>query len=143
MLLPVPIGYFVAIFLMISGLLNCMEFLNSHEEFSSRAELLNGLACNGWGIIASSVILLLIQINKQLENLRFAAVSATTSPIKTTKTKNENSELNEKLSNIPTIAKLRQNQPLPPDSNINRTPPSPTQKTGKSDPGRLNYFKVD
>ena len=71
MLLPIPIGYFVAIFLIISGVLNCMEFLDARPEDCTRADLLNGLAHEGWGIIAASCILLLIQINRQLESLRF------------------------------------------------------------------------
>lgn len=77
MLLPIPIGYFVATFLLVSGLLNCMEYLNNKPENCSRAVLLNGLAEAGWPIIAASVILLLIQLNRQMEKLR---LEATTSP---------------------------------------------------------------
>lgn len=74
MLLPIPIGYFVSIFLFISGVLNCMEYLDNKPEDCTRAALLNGLAEAGWPIIAGSVLLLLIQINKQLEQLRLQVV---------------------------------------------------------------------
>lgn len=73
MLLPIPIGYFVSIFLLISGTLNCLEYLANKPENCTRAVLLNGLAEAGWPIIAGTVILLLIQLNKQMEQLRLHA----------------------------------------------------------------------
>ena len=73
MLLPSPLGYFVSVFLLISGVLNCMEFLNNKPANCTRAVLLNGLAEAGWPIIVASVVLLLIQLNRQLEKLRLNA----------------------------------------------------------------------
>lgn len=70
MLLPVPLGYFVSTFLIICGTLNCLDYLAHKPENCTRAVLLNGLAEAGWPIIAASIILLLIQVNKQLEKLR-------------------------------------------------------------------------
>lgn len=70
MLLPIPIGYFVSLLLIISGVLNCMQYLTHRPENVKGAMLLNGLVEAGWPIIAASVILLLIQINRQLEKLR-------------------------------------------------------------------------
>lgn len=75
MLLPIPIGYFVATFLLVSGVLNCMEYLDNKPENCTRAVLLNGLAEAGWPIIAASVILLLIQLNRQMEKLRLEATT--------------------------------------------------------------------
>ena len=138
MFLPVPIGYFIAVFLMVSGVLNCVEFLKTHEDFSSRAEMLNELACNGWGIIAASVILLLIQINKQLENIRFAEADSSPSPFKIKKPK--------PASTTPQ-GKVRQIYPGSPISGGNRAPQAPVTPTipqpEKTEPGKLNYFKVD
>lgn len=73
MMIAIPLGYFVAIFLVISGLLSGVEFLGNRPTDCTRAVLLKGLAEAAWPIIAGSVILLLIQINKQLESLRLAA----------------------------------------------------------------------
>lgn len=73
MLFPIPIGYFVSIFLLISGVFNCLEYLNDKPVNCTRAVLLNGLAEAGWPIIAASVILLLIQLNQQMEKLRLVA----------------------------------------------------------------------
>lgn len=76
MLLPIPIGYFVSVFLLISGVLNCMEYLDNKPVNCTRAVLLNGLAEAGWPIIAATVILLLIQLNKQMEKLRLEATTS-------------------------------------------------------------------
>lgn len=70
MLLPILTGYFVCVFLLVCGVLNCMEYLAHMPDNCSNTLLLNGLAEAGWPIIAASVILLLIQLNKQLEKLR-------------------------------------------------------------------------
>ena len=86
MLFPIPIGYFVSTFLLISGTLNCLEYLANKPENCTRAVLLNGLAEAGWPIIAGSVILLLIQLNKQMEQLRLhASVDLPPSSRKTSK----------------------------------------------------------
>jgi hypothetical protein len=144
MFLPIPIGYFVAVFLMVSGVLNCVEFLKTHEEFSSRAEMLNGLACSGWGIIAASVILLLIQINKQLESIRFAAADTTPTP---TKIKKAKAAQTEKPGSAVPQNNLRQIYPNSPIPGGNRAPQAPVAppipQPEKSEPGKLNYFKVD
>ncbi len=73
MFLPIPIGYFVSVFLLISGVLNSLEYLDNKPVNCTRAVLLNGLVEAGWPIIAASVILLLIQLNKQMEKLRLEA----------------------------------------------------------------------
>ena len=72
MLLPIPLGYFVSVFLLISGVLNCMEYLADKPVNCTRAVLLNGLTEAGWPIIAATALLLLIQLNHQLEKLRFS-----------------------------------------------------------------------
>lgn len=76
MLFAIPIGYFVSVSLLISGILNCMEYLDNKPVNCTRAVLLNGLAEAGWPIIAASVILLLIQLNRQLEKLRLEATTS-------------------------------------------------------------------
>lgn len=135
MLLPIPIGYFVAVFLIISGVMNCIQLLETQQEFTSRAELLNSLACEGWGIIAASVILLLIQINRQLERIRFAAaVPETTARPIIRKAKPAPTE-----QNATPQAKPRQVYPNSPIPGGGRVP----QATGSADEGKLNYFKVD
>lgn len=76
MLFPIPLGYFVSIFLIVSGVLNCIDFITHRPEVATRAELLNGLCMAGWPIVAASVILLLIQVNRQLESLRLESAPA-------------------------------------------------------------------
>ncbi len=83
MLFPIPIGYFVSIFLLISGVFNCLEYLDNKPANCTRAVLMNGLAEAGWPIIAGTVILLLIQLNQQMEKLRL--VATVTPPTRTTK----------------------------------------------------------
>lgn len=56
--------------LIISGVLSSMEYLANRPENCTRTVLLNGLVEAGWPLIAASVILLLIQMNRQLEKLR-------------------------------------------------------------------------
>lgn len=73
MFFAIPLGYFVAVFLLISGIMSGLEFLADRPENCTRAVLLMGLVEAAWPVLAAAVVLLLIQINKQLENLRFAA----------------------------------------------------------------------
>lgn len=73
MLIPIPLGYFVSIFLIVSGVLNCVECWNERAAGGFRAGHLADLAEAGWPIMVASVILLLIQINRQLESLRLEA----------------------------------------------------------------------
>ena len=135
MLLPIPIGYFVAVFLVISGVLNCIQFLESQQEFTSRAEMLNALACEGWGIIAASVILLLIQINKQLERIRFAATppAEAARPISR---KLKAAQTEQPAAPQPKPRQMYPNSPIPGGGRVPQT-------TGGSDEGKLNYFKVN
>lgn len=80
MFFAIPIGYLVSLYLLISGVLNCMEYLDNKPVNCTRAVLLNGLAEAGWPIIAATVILLLIQLIKQVEKLRLEA-PASPSPL--------------------------------------------------------------
>ena len=73
MFFAIPLGYFVAVFLLISGVMSGLEFLANRPENCTRAVLLMGLVEAAWPVLAAAVVLLLIQINKQLESLRFAA----------------------------------------------------------------------
>lgn len=96
MLFPIPIGYFVSVFLLISGLFNSLEYLNNKPVNCTRAVLLNGLVEAGWPIIAASVILLLIQLNKQLEKLRLeACTTPLPSPQKSQKKKTRGTDADE------------------------------------------------
>lgn len=73
MFLAIPLGYFVAVVLFISGVLTGMEYLQVPHEDCTRGELLHGLVIAAWPMVAAVIVLLLIQINKQLENLRLVA----------------------------------------------------------------------
>ena len=156
MLLPIPIGYFVAIFLIISGVLNCMGFLDARPEDCTRADLLNGLAHEGWGIIAASCILLLIQINRQLESLRFEAARSTPAPLpqKKVKGKVKSEQKEEKEQPAPAATPLvnvpRQvypNSPIPGGGRVPQTHPNPApgaKLTPRAEEHeKLSYFKVD
>lgn len=73
MFLAIPLGYFIAAFLLITGLVNCKEYIQNVPEGTSYTEVLNGVAQAGWPLIAAVVILLLIQTCRQIENLRLVA----------------------------------------------------------------------
>lgn len=73
MMIAIPLGYFVSIFLMIAGFMNGAEFLTNRPSDITRAELLAQLSLAAWPLIAGTCVLLLIQIAKQIENLRLEA----------------------------------------------------------------------
>ena len=73
MMIAIPLGYFVACFLIIAGFLGGMDFLGNRPADISRAELLVKLSAAAWPMIAGCGLLLLIQITKQIENLRLVA----------------------------------------------------------------------
>ena len=150
MLLPIPIGYFVAVFLTISGVMNCMEFLEARPADCTRADLLNGLACEGWGIIAASCILLLIQINKQLERIRFEAAKNTSVQLPQAKTKAKPAQKETTPAQAQPVHTPRQIYPNSPIPGGGRVPlqqpvPAPGAKLPprKEEPEKLSYFKVD
>ncbi len=69
MMIAIPLGYFISIFLIIAGFLNGAEFLTNRPSDITRAELLTHLSLAAWPLIAGTCVLLLIQIAKQIENL--------------------------------------------------------------------------
>ena len=77
MLLVIPLGYFVAVFLLVCGVLNCVEYVQNLQQGIDRATMLSGITTTAWPIISAVVILLLIQVCKQLESLRLAATCPT------------------------------------------------------------------
>lgn len=90
MLIAIPIGYFVAIILLASGVYSGMDFLQNRPENAVGPEVLHELVVRSWPVIAGSALLLLIQINKQLEKLRLVAhytPAADAAPIKKKKKK--------------------------------------------------------
>lgn len=90
MLIAIPIGYFVAIILLASGVYSGMDFLQNRPENAVGPEVLHELIVRSWPVIAGSALLLLIQINKQLEKLRLVAhytPAAAAAPIKKKKKK--------------------------------------------------------
>lgn len=90
MLIAIPIGYFVAIILLASGVYSGMDFLQNRPENAVGPEVLHELIVRSWPVIAGSALLLLIQINKQLEKLRLVAhytPAADAAPIKKKKKK--------------------------------------------------------
>lgn len=76
MMIAIPLGYFVSIFLICAGLLGGFEALNNRPEGSTNAEFLVQSAAAAWPMIAGTALLLLIQIAKQIEELRLVAISA-------------------------------------------------------------------
>ena len=152
MLLPIPIGYFVAVFLTISGVLNCMKFLETRPADCTRADLLNGLACEGWGIIAASCILLLIQINKQLERIRFEAAKSDPEPqpLKKAKVKPMQKRQESIPAHVPPVGTPRPvypNSPIPGGGRVPQPHPTPVPEAKlpprQEAPEKLSYFKVD
>lgn len=73
MMIAIPLGYFVSVLLIIAGLMGGVEFLGNRPADVSRAELLVRLCAASWPLIAGTVVLLLIQIAKQVESLRIVA----------------------------------------------------------------------
>ena len=85
MLIAIPIGYFVAIILLVSGVYSGVDFLQNRPESAIGPEVLHELVVRSWPVIAGSALLLLIQIAKQLEKLRLVAhytPAAIAAPIK-------------------------------------------------------------
>ena len=78
MLLVIPLGYFVAVFLLVCGVWNCVEYVQNLQPGIDRAAMLSSITAAAWPIIAAVVILLLIQVCKQIESLRLAATRPTT-----------------------------------------------------------------
>lgn len=154
MLLPIPIGYFVAVFLTVSGVLNCVEFLENKPADCTGADLLNGLACEGWGIIVAAGLLLLIQINKQLEHIRFAAANTAPAPVphKKNKVKTKAEEPAPPPAPVPPTPvnaprQVYPNSPIPGGGRVPRTQPTPAPASmppsHSEEHEKLSYFKVD
>ncbi len=111
MFFPIPIGYFVSVFLLISGVCNCLEYLDNKPVNCTRTVLLNGLVEAGWPIIAASVILLLIQMNQQMEKLRLTATVVT--PDRTSKPLKKKKNNAERTGDEEAGHKIRTTEPAP------------------------------
>ena len=72
-MIAIPLGYFVSIFLICAGILGGIEALSNRPEYASNAEYLVQASRAAWPLIAGTAILLLIQIAKQIEELRLVA----------------------------------------------------------------------
>jgi hypothetical protein len=163
MLLVIPLGYFVAVFLLVCGVLNCVEYVQNLQQGIDRATMLSGITTTAWPIIAAVVILLLIQVCKQLESLRLAATCPTEESNKNTgksKKQKRSEEPAEQPANTPqpnlahlaTPAPQPQRYPNSPVPGAARTPqPAAVPQTRvmkqapkkQADTQGLNYFKVD
>lgn len=135
MLFPIPIGYFVAVFLLVCGVLNCAEYLTDIPENHSRAALLNGLAETCWPIVVASVILLLIQINRQLEKLRLQVTAAPAPKAKKKKKTPEEDE--EMVSPVPAANLAGLARPAPAQGGVQpivRSQPSPHKQLYPNSP---------
>ena len=163
MLLVIPLGYFVAVFLLVCGVLNCVEYVQNLQQGIDRATMLSGITTTAWPIIAAVVILLLIQVCKQLESLRLAATCPTEESNKKTgksKKQKSNEEPAEQPASTPqpNLAHLATPAPRPqryPDSPVpgaarTQQPAAvPQTRVMKQAPKKqadtqgLNYFKVD
>ena len=163
MLLVIPLGYFVAVFLLVCGVLNCVEYVQNLQQGIDRATMLSGITATVWPIIAAVVILLLIQICKQLESLRLAATCPTeesnkkTGKSKKQKHSEEPAEQPENTSQ-PNLAHLATpapqpqrypNSPVPGAARTQQPATVPQTRVMKQAPKKqadtqgLNYFKVD
>jgi hypothetical protein len=163
MLLVIPLGYFVAVFLLVCGVLNCVEYVQNLQQGIDRATMLSGITTTAWPIIAAVVILLLIQVCKQLESLRLAATCPTEeSNKKTGKSKKQKhseepaeqpaSTPQPSLAHLATPAPQPQrypNSPVPGAARIQQPAAVPQTRVMKQAPKKqadtqgLNYFKVD
>ena len=163
MLLVIPLGYFVAVFLLVCGVLNCVEYVQNLQQGIDRATMLSGITTTAWPIIAAVVILLLIQICKQLESLRLAATCPTEeSNKKTGKSKKQKhseepaeqpaSTPQPNLAHLATPAPQPQrypNSPVPGAARTQQPTAVPQTRVMKLAPKKqadtqgLNYFKVD
>ena len=163
MLLVIPLGYFVAVFLLVCGVLNCVEYVQNLQQGIDRATMLSGITTTAWPIIAAVVILLLIQVCKQLESLRLAATCPTEESNKKTgksKKQKSNEEPAEQpastpqpsLAHLATPAPQPQrypNSPVPGAARTQQPAAVPQTRVMKQAPKKqadtqgLNYFKVD
>ena len=163
MLLVIPLGYFVAVFLLVCGVLNCVEYAQNLQQGIDRATMLSGITATAWPIIAAVVILLLIQVCKQLESLRLAATCPTEESNKKTgksKKQKSNEEPAEQpastpqpnLAHLATPAPQPQrypNSPVPGAARTQQPAAVPQTRVMKQAPKKqadtqgLNYFKVD
>ena len=163
MLLVIPLGYFVAVFLLVCGVLNCVEYVQNLQQGIDRATMLSGITTTAWPIIAAVVILLLIQVCKQLESLRLAATCPSEESNKKTgksKKQKSNEEPAEQpastpqpnLAHLATPAPQPQrypNSPVPGAARTQQPAAVPQTRVMKQAPKKqadtqgLNYFKVD
>ena len=163
MLLVIPLGYFIAVFLLVCGVLNCVEYVQNLQQGIDRATMLSGITTTAWPIIAAVVILLLIQVCKQLESLRLAATCPTEESNKKTE-KSKKQKSNEEpaeqpastpqpnLAHLATPAPQPQrypNSPVPGAARTQQPAAVPQTRVMKQAPKKqadtqgLNYFKVD
>ena len=173
MLIAIPIGYFVAILLLISGVYSGVDFLQNRPEGAIGPEVLHELVVRSWPMIAGSALLLLIQINQQLEKLRLVAhytPSPAAEPARKRKKKAEapvetgTAEEEPATPNLADLARpaaapvtpMYPNSPIPgggrvpqPSStaSVPATPAAPAASAKraprKGEAPGLNYFKVD
>lgn len=73
MMFAIPIGYFIAIFMFVSGLYGAVDFLQHKPADCANALVFKKLIEAAWPMAVSAIILLLIQMNRQLEDLRLNA----------------------------------------------------------------------
>lgn len=154
MLLAIPLGYFVAAFLMVTGVVNCKEYLQNIPEGTNYTEVLNGVVQAGWPLIAAVVILLLIQVCQQIERLRLVA-SYTPAPAETDKKarkKKHTEESPAESSAAPQQPQRYPNSPIPGAASASSAAHQTVSPAGaaRTAPGKpqtgtpgLNYFKVD
>lgn len=69
----IPIGYFIAIFMFVSGLYGAVDFLQHKPADCANVLVFKKLIEAAWPMAVSAIILLLIQMNRQLEDLRLNA----------------------------------------------------------------------
>lgn len=73
MMFAIPIGYFIAIFMFVSGLYGAVDFLQHKPADCANALVFKKLIEAAWPMAVSAIILQLIQMNRQLEDLRLNA----------------------------------------------------------------------
>ncbi len=172
MLLAIPIGYFVAIILLVSGVYSGVDFLYNRPDTLAGPALLHGLIITSWPVIAASALLLLIQMNKHLEKLRLSAHYTPAPAAATVKKKKKKAEATEEsaapveqqVTTTPNLAGLVQpatvtpmypNSPIPGGGRVPQAAAAipPTQIADhtagamraprKGETPGLSYFKVD
>lgn len=131
MMIAIPLGYFVSIFLIIAGFMGGYDAISTRPDDITRASLLVHISAKSWPLIAGCAVLLLIQIAKQIELLRLEPAEASapqSSPRKKKKPAPVEEEASTFIPEVPQAAPVSAPQPCaPPAAPVEPPPPATPQ----------------